>query len=213
MFEVISDFLNALGEILVRGIRIKTETTGNLCDCQVIVETEMEDAAMRFLQLLVHEDRDIFHLLQLSVNGLLVCLVFYRQQVLHPFVQLHLPYSVQAGIAHGNKEIGIVLGRDVTVGNTQKDVLHHVLSPAVIAQQDSGQMNHLAVVPAEKLFDYSMFKHISLSGPCTPFQGTSIYKTFQPHRFFTETPTFFIFLWSNAISWCKDNKRGRNPKY
>ena len=40
MFEVIPDFLDALGEILVGGIRIQTETTGNLCDCQVIVETE-----------------------------------------------------------------------------------------------------------------------------------------------------------------------------
>ena len=169
MFEVIPDFLNALGEILVGGIWIQTEATGNLCDCQIFVETEMEDAAMRFLQLLLHEDRDIFQLLQLSVNGLQVGIVFYGHQSLHFVVKMHLSDSVQAGIAHGNKEIGIVLGRDVTVGNTQEDVLNHVLSLAVIAQQDSGQMNHLAVVPAEKLFDYSLFKHISLSDPCTPF--------------------------------------------
>ena len=56
MFEVISDFLNALGEILVGGIRIQTKPTGNLCNSQIFVETEMEDAAMRFFQLLVHED-------------------------------------------------------------------------------------------------------------------------------------------------------------
>ena len=79
MFEVISDFLNALGEILVSGIWIQTETTGNLCNSQIFVETEMEDAAMRFFQLLVHESQNFFKLLQLSVNGLLVCLVFYRQ--------------------------------------------------------------------------------------------------------------------------------------
>ena len=70
MFEVISDFLNALGEILVGGIRIQTETTGNLCDSQIFIETEMENAAMWFFQLLVHESRNIFKLLQLFVNGL-----------------------------------------------------------------------------------------------------------------------------------------------
>ena len=60
MFEVISDFLNALGEILVGGIRIQTEPAGNLCDRQIFVEAEMEDAAMRFLQLLVCEGRNFF---------------------------------------------------------------------------------------------------------------------------------------------------------
>ena len=70
MFEVITDSLNALGEIFVGGIRIQTKPTGNLCDSQIFVETEVEDAAMRFFQLLVHEDRNIFKLLQLSVNGL-----------------------------------------------------------------------------------------------------------------------------------------------
>ena len=94
MFEVITDFLNALGEILVSGIRIQTKPMGNLSDSQIFVETEVEDAAMRFFQLLVHESRNIFKLLQLSVNGLQVCLVFYRQEVLHPFVQLHLSYLV-----------------------------------------------------------------------------------------------------------------------
>ena len=70
MFEVISDFLNALVEILVSGIRIQTKPTGNLSDGQIFVDTEVEDTAMRFLQLLVHESRNIFKLLQLSVNGL-----------------------------------------------------------------------------------------------------------------------------------------------
>ena len=70
MFEVISDFLNAFGEILVSGIRIQAKPTGNLCDSQIFVETEVEDAAMRFFQLLVHESRNIFKLLQLSFNRL-----------------------------------------------------------------------------------------------------------------------------------------------
>ena len=70
MFEVISDFLNALGEILVSGIWIQAETMGNLCNSQIFIETEMKDAAMRFFQLLVHESRNIFKLLQLSINGL-----------------------------------------------------------------------------------------------------------------------------------------------
>ena len=50
MFEVISDYLNTLGEILVSGIWIQTKPTGNLCDSQIFVETEVEDAAMRFFQ-------------------------------------------------------------------------------------------------------------------------------------------------------------------
>ena len=70
MFEVITDSLNALGEILVGGIRIQAEPTGNLCDSQIFVETEMKDAAMRFFQLLVYEDRNFFELLQLSFNRL-----------------------------------------------------------------------------------------------------------------------------------------------
>ena len=70
MFEVISDFLNALGEILVGGIRIQTETTGNLCDSQVLVETEVEDATVWLLKLFVNENRNILKLLQLFVNGL-----------------------------------------------------------------------------------------------------------------------------------------------
>ena len=43
----------------------------------------------------------------------------------------------------------------VGVGNSQEDVLYHVLSLTIITQQDSGQMNHLAIVPAEKMFEYS----------------------------------------------------------
>ena len=70
MFEVISDFLNAYGEILVSGIRIQAKPMGNLCNSQIFVETEMKDAAMRFFQLLVHENRNIFKLLRLSVNWL-----------------------------------------------------------------------------------------------------------------------------------------------
>ena len=73
--------------------------------------------------------------------------------------------------AYGSEQIPLTLRRYVTIGHTQKDVLYHVLSLTVIAQQDSGQMNHLAVVLAEELFKYSLFKHISLSNHCTPFPG------------------------------------------
>jgi len=194
MFEVIPDILNALGEILVGGIRIQTETTGNLCDCQVIVETETEDAAVRFLQLLLHEDRDIFQLLQLSVNGLQVGIVFYGHQSLHFVVKMHLSDSVQAGITHSSEEIRVVLGRNVTVGNTQKDVLHHVLSLAVIAQQDSGQMNHLAEVLAEKPFYYSLIKHISLSDHCTRFKALLYIRHFSPIVFLRKHQLFSFFF-------------------
>ena len=79
MFEMITDFLNALSEILISGIRIQAKSTGNLCNSQIFIETEMEDTAMRFFQMLVNESRYFFKLLQLSVNGLQVHLVFYRQ--------------------------------------------------------------------------------------------------------------------------------------
>ena len=59
MFEMITDFLNALSEILVGSIRIQTKPTGNLCYSQIFIETEMEDAAMRFFQMLVHESRAV----------------------------------------------------------------------------------------------------------------------------------------------------------
>ena len=79
MFEVISDFLNALGEILVGGIRIQTKPTGNLCNSLIFVETEMENATLWFFQLLVHESRNIVNLFLLFVNGLLINFGFNRQ--------------------------------------------------------------------------------------------------------------------------------------
>jgi hypothetical protein len=70
VFEVIPDFLNALDKIFVSGIRIQTKPTGNLCNSQIFVETEMKDTAMRFFQLLVHESRESIKLLQLFINGM-----------------------------------------------------------------------------------------------------------------------------------------------
>jgi hypothetical protein len=74
-----SDLLNALGKILIDGIRIQTKPTGNLADSQVFVETEMEDAAMRFLQLFIYESCYVIVPSLLLVNRLQVGLGFYGQ--------------------------------------------------------------------------------------------------------------------------------------
>ena len=74
--EVMSDLLNALHEILVGSIRIQTQPTGNLTDGQVIVEAEVEDAAVRFLQLLVHVSGNIIEPFHPFVNGLQGGIVF-----------------------------------------------------------------------------------------------------------------------------------------
>ena len=98
---MLSDMLHALCEILVGGVRIQAKPTGYLCNGQVFIETEMEDAAVRFFHLLVHESRNVFKPFQLFVDGLEVSIGINGQQVPHFFVQLLLPYPVQAGIAHG----------------------------------------------------------------------------------------------------------------
>ncbi len=151
--EVMSDTLNGLYEILVGGIGIQAKPTGNLAYGQVFVETEVEDAAVRFLHLLVHVSSDVVDSFQPFVNRLKVGFIFYGHQSLYSVVYPHLSDSVQTGIARGGQQITVILGWNVAVCYSQEDVLHHVLSFFVIAQQDSGQMNHLAVVLAEKLFD------------------------------------------------------------
>jgi hypothetical protein len=107
--EMMSDLLNALREILVGGIRIQTQPTGNLANGQVFIETEVEDAAVRFFQLPIHVGDNVVETFQPLVNGLQFDFVLYGHQALHFIVKLPLSDSVQTSIAHGGQQIIVIL--------------------------------------------------------------------------------------------------------
>ena len=101
--EMFPDMLHALCEILIGGVRVQAKPTGDVCYGQVLIETEVEDAAVRLPHLLVHESRNVFEPFLLFFDGLEVGIGINGQQIPHFFVQLLLPYPVQTGIAHGDQ--------------------------------------------------------------------------------------------------------------